>query len=163
MCPTAPPEREKSYTVRVLIRVFPDGALGDLEKLLGYVFIVDTSYEVPKTALPGGGVRKAEPLVWAAVREVREETALVIEPSSLQFIREVSKNSEDTHRLCVYVADITWTERKWMNGNQPGNEGERPVFVSRKEIQAGSLDPPFLEPHGDLLKACGIDLIASGG
>lgn len=162
MCPAAPPERKESYTVRVLIRVFPDGARGNLEKLLGYVLIRNPRFADPKSALPGGGARKGESLLGTAVREVREETALIIEPASLEFFGEVLKNPEDNHYDCGYLADIEWSECTWMNAFESGNEGEVPFFITCKQMRAGELNPPLLESHDALLKAFGIDLMTLG-
>ena len=68
--------------MRVEVRavIFIDGRL---------VVTNETRQGKPHTALPGGGVERWESLHEALVREVREETGLVVEPGRLVYVAEV--------------------------------------------------------------------------
>jgi len=53
----------------------------------GCVLLVRNSYRRAR-GLPGGRVRRGEPLAQAAARELREEVAIVLEPDTLRYAGE---------------------------------------------------------------------------
>jgi ADP-ribose pyrophosphatase YjhB (NUDIX family) len=85
--------------VRVEVRavIFIDGRL---------VTTDETRQGRPHAALPGGGVGRWESLHEALVREVREETGLVIEPGPLVYVAEVVAPYKVHDVNFVFLADV---------------------------------------------------------
>ena len=61
---------------------------------------------LPHAALPGGGVERWESLQEALVREVREETGLLIEPGRLVYVAEVVSRFKLHDVNFVFLADV---------------------------------------------------------
>lgn len=61
---------------------------------------------LPHAALPGGGVERWESLQEALVREVREETGLLIEPGWLVYVAEVVSRFKLHDVNFVFLADV---------------------------------------------------------
>jgi len=59
----------------------------------GRVLAIKNSYR-PQWTFPGGGVKSNESAIQAAVRELREEVGIEVEPSSLSIVKEFICNGE---------------------------------------------------------------------
>lgn len=81
--------------------------------------------------LPGGGVEVGKSLVEAVVREVREETALTIEPVALAGYREAIAHDPDG-RIARHFVILPFAAR-WIDGEPVLNE---------ELCEAAWLDPP---------------------
>lgn len=77
--------------------IFVDGKL---------VVTAETRQGEPHAALPGGGVDRWESLHEALVREVREETGLVIEPGPLVYVAEVVSRFSLHDVNFVFLAEV---------------------------------------------------------
>lgn len=100
-----------------------------------------------KWAASGGHVEPGETFLEAAVRELREETGLVVEPDELQLvghydIHHVETDSRD--RMALYAAATTATDADIVVG-----EGRRIVFVDPDV----ALDLPLSDSAGEVLPA----------
>jgi ADP-ribose pyrophosphatase YjhB (NUDIX family) len=86
--------------VRVEVRavIMVDGRL---------VVTAETRRGEPHAALPGGGVKRWETCHEALVREVREETELVIEPGSLLYVAEVVSRYRLHDLDLFFAAEVT--------------------------------------------------------
>lgn len=58
----------------------------------GYILLVRNWFGYQNWSLPGGGSKKAEPSKNAAVRELHEETGIVIDESQLNYLRTYTCN-----------------------------------------------------------------------
>jgi ADP-ribose pyrophosphatase YjhB (NUDIX family) len=85
--------------VRVEVRavIFIDGKL---------VVTDETRQGAPHAALPGGGVERWESLQEALVREVREETGLLVEPGRIVYVAEVVSRFKLHDVNFVFLADV---------------------------------------------------------
>jgi len=83
--------------------------------------------------LPGGGVEVGETLVEAVVREVREETALVVEPVALAGYREAIARDDDG-RIERHFVILPFAAR-WIAGE---------AMLSHELSEAMWLDPAAL-------------------
>lgn len=85
--------------MRVEVRavIFVDGKL---------VVTDETRHGLPHAALPGGGVERWETLQDALVREVEEETGLVVEPGRLVYVAEVVSRFKVHDVNFVFLADL---------------------------------------------------------
>jgi len=85
--------------VRVEVRavIFIDGRL---------VVTDETRMGEPHAALPGGRVDRWENLHEALVREVREETGLLVEPGPLVYVAEVVSRYKVHDVNFVFLADV---------------------------------------------------------
>lgn len=85
--------------MRVEVRavIFIDGRLVTTE---------ETRQGEPHAALPGGGVERWESLHEALVREVREETGLVVEPGRLVYVAEVVSRYKLHDVNFVFLAEV---------------------------------------------------------
>lgn len=78
------------------------------ENKLLFVLRQNTGYKDGEYGLPGGHVEPNETFTQAAVREVMEETGLVIEDSDLQQLLCVQRKSNDSIRLDMYFELRNW-------------------------------------------------------
>jgi ADP-ribose pyrophosphatase YjhB (NUDIX family) len=85
--------------MRVEVRavIFIDGKL---------VITDETRQGLPHAALPGGGVERWESLQEALVREVREETGLLVAPGRLVYVAEVVSRFKLHDVNFVFLADV---------------------------------------------------------
>ena len=84
--------------VEVRAAVFVDGRL---------VVTEETRQGRPHSALPGGRVNRWESVHEALVREVREETGLVVEPGRLLYVAEVVEPYKVQDVNLVFLASVT--------------------------------------------------------
>jgi 8-oxo-dGTP pyrophosphatase MutT (NUDIX family) len=85
--------------------------------------------------LPGGGVHKGESPVQAAIREVKEETGIVLDPEALEFVHELRIKEYGLQcRAGIYVVQLKdepkvtpqrWeiTEVKWLAADELSHLG----------------------------------------
>jgi acetyl-CoA carboxylase carboxyl transferase subunit beta len=100
-----------------------------------------------KWVVPGGRVRRFEPLQQAASREVLEETGLRVSANRIAGVKEIIEPPHE-HRVVVY-----W-EAAWTGGDlRPGSDASAAVFASPAEIEAlaaaGQLTPTTVEAVRD--------------
>jgi ADP-ribose pyrophosphatase YjhB (NUDIX family) len=111
--------------VRVEVRavIFIDGRLVTTE---------ETRQGEPHAALPGGGVERWESLHEALIREVREETGLVVEPGRLVYVAEVVSRYKLHDVNFVFLAQV----KERVDGRRVGlvdpstAEGIRPPILA---------------------------------
>jgi ADP-ribose pyrophosphatase YjhB (NUDIX family) len=111
--------------MRVEVRaiVFVDGKL---------VVTEERRQGLPHAALPGGGVERWESLHEALVREVREETGLLVEPGRLVYVAEVVSRFKVHDVNFVFLAEV----RERSEGTKFGlvdparGEGIRPPILA---------------------------------
>ncbi|WGL50325.1 NUDIX domain-containing protein [Nocardioides sp. BP30] len=102
----------------------------------GWVLLQERDEHAPiapeRWAASGGHVEPGESFLEAAVRELHEETGLVLAPEELQLvgvydIHHVERASDD--RMALYAASTTATDADIVLG-----EGRRIVFVDPEQI-----------------------------
>ena len=111
--------------MRVEVRavIFVDGRLVTTE---------ETRQGEPHAALPGGGVERWESPEEALVREVREETGLVVEPGRLVYVAEVVSRYKLHDVNFVFLANV----KERVDGRRVGlvdpstAEGIRPPILA---------------------------------
>lgn len=129
--------------MRVEVRaiIFIDGKL---------VITEETRQGLPHAALPGGGVERWESLQEALVREVREETGLLIDPGRLVYVAEVVSRFKLHDVNFVFLADV----KQRVDGTRIGlvdpataAEGVRPPIlleIARDAIEGWPEHPRWL-------------------
>ena len=85
----------------------------------GRVFLIKHSY-AEGWQLPGGGVEAGETLIEALVREIAEETAMIVEPVALAGHREVVVRDDDKRVSRHFV--IMCFATRWISGEPHLNE-----------------------------------------
>lgn len=104
----------------------------------GWVLLQERDEDAPiapeRWAASGGHVEPGETFLEAAVRELREETGLVVAPSELQLvglydIHHVERASDD--RMALYAAATTATDADIVLG-----EGRQIVFVDPERVES---------------------------
>lgn len=134
-----------------LPRVFRDGHIGELEHLLGYVFVIEPARPDPKYKIPGGhrklGEIPPETPLEAARRELLGESGIVCPPERFTFVNTDWKLGGDGHWSCLYLADVGEDELPWLSSSHIENEGEIPVFLTVEALKAEIKEGTILWPH----------------
>lgn len=102
----------------------------------GHVLVVRRARQPTDGAfsLPGGVVESGETLAGAAVREVREETGIAIEPVGLAGYREFIRRDEDG-RVALHFVILAFAAR-WLSGEfRPSAEIAEARWVRPAEIK----------------------------
>jgi len=125
--------------VRVEVRavVFIDGKL---------VITEETRQGLPHAALPGGGVERWETLEEALVREVQEETGLLVEPGRLVYAFQVVSRFKLHDVNFVFLAEV----KERVDGTRIGlvdpatAQGVRPPILAEiaRDAAAGWSEQP---------------------
>ena len=96
----------------------------------GNILLVRTWFGKQRWAFPGGGIAKGETPETAALREVREETGIILRVDDLKLVDEIVYTDDFDLKFTIYEAEVAqeklpsieWfyrleiLERKWWNG-----------------------------------------------
>lgn len=96
----------------------------------GNILLVRTWFGKQRWAFPGGGIAKGESPEAAALREVREETGLILRVDDLKLVDEIVYTDDFDMKFTIFEAEIAqeklpsleWfyqleiLDRKWWNG-----------------------------------------------
>lgn len=131
----------------MFVRVFPNEHIGELEHLLGYVFVIEPARDDPKYKFPGGHRKPGEDPLQAGVRELEGEAGAVCDPEHCNFINAEPKKGPVEHWSCLFTADMGISELPWLNSSHVENEGEVPRFLTIEAFAAEVAKNTILWPH----------------
>lgn len=87
----------------------------------GKILLVRIGYAHKKWVLPGGGIERGEESIQAAIREVQEETGLVL--SNLLYVSERAYTNQYKKVTVFYYTATTTTEDLIIDGQEIVNAG----------------------------------------
>jgi 8-oxo-dGTP diphosphatase len=109
------------------------------------VLVVRHSYK-PNWRLPGGGIKRGETSRLTAVRELREETGLVVSPDALREVFKIGGRYGWVHILETHLADepsLTVDRREIIAaGFQPPTEAAEPNLLVKEYLRAARTATP---------------------
>lgn len=109
------------------------------------------SHGVGSWSLPGGWLEYQESFEQASVREVMEETGLIIENTRFAALTNNVFRDEEIHSLTV------WMMAEWKSGEPIINEPDK--FIDQKWVDFESLPEPLFLPWEHLLQSQFLDTI----
>lgn len=108
-------------------------------------------------ALPGGFVNKEEHIHEAAARELQEETGLIFDPDSLEFVGIYEDPKRDERGRIVSVAYFDYVHYKEQDGAMVscGSQGEPKANDDATELAWFDMDklPSLAFDHGEMILA----------
>lgn len=128
-------------------RVFPDEHIGELEHLLGYVFVIEPARDDPKYKIPGGHRKHGEDPLQAGLRELEGESGAKGAPEHCTFINAEWKRGVRDHWSCLFAIDMGISELPWLNSFHDENEGEVPKFLTLENFRDEVAQNGILWPH----------------
>jgi 8-oxo-dGTP diphosphatase len=93
--------------------------------------------------IPGGTVELGESLTEAVVREVREETGLIVRPGEVVLVFDRIEREADAIRYHYVIVDYAC---EWVGGQlAPGSDADEAAFVAMEDLPRYDVPPQALE------------------
>lgn len=139
---------EDDCTSIVCIRVFRDGERDSGASPIGYVAIIDFTFETPKYKFPGGRREQGESPRDAAQRETFEETGIRADASRFAFQDALRKERPAGHWNCLFALDIEEREMAGMRAPPVTDDEDIDVkYFERESFRRLLMRNSFLDDH----------------
>lgn len=138
---------EDSCAALVFARVYEDKNVGNPEALIGVVVVKDEKFPDPRFKLPGGSREAGETPLDAAVRELFEETGLVVSKERVVFIDARFFEIPRPHWSVLFTADLEQHQLKTINSDHPENGNVTPQYFTVREFREEAAYGEVLDAH----------------